>query len=369
MNADSTSPNTKIASARVPEVPDDYVEQPFSRRRLVWRLLSYPVVLVGLILCVVWRPPAVGWTLGMLIHTAPSVSKPVVQIGTALSVSTPDVLVDCPNRPSPPSDGRPTLFFCSPEYQGDVAGPFGARIVLVGENFSSPPTKWFLPKQPIEQDDPLKECAPDAQKTNCLLLSNPPPKQVQPGVFVFSWIWQAPFPSMKGDYFITAQMGNQLVTTAPKLFTLLSSQPPCVTIAAVTEKQTQTEQKPGCPQQKVPLKQGTSISIQGKNWLLGWKPDAKDPLNMQVKVVADCISPSSCSRAQLFDVTVPSDKLLRNGTFSLSQNLLSDVKGKYAVRAWNKTRVNGSPGGKENTTADRALLFGEKASDLVLEIA
>lgn len=374
MNADPNSPSDKTASLRVPAVPNEYVK----KRLSWWLVLSYSLVLLVLISSL-WGISVAGKTL-LSTHTVAHSPSTTHQAATPMPAPTPRATsqaatpmpvpsqaaipipqIGCSNPPIAATND-PALFFCSPTYMGNVAGPFGVPIVLIGENFSALPTQWFIPKHALKSNDPLVQCSPD-NTNSCQTLPPPNHKVLKQGTFLFSWIWQNYFPNDTGNYTISAQVGTQLITTPiPTDFTLLSKQAPCIII-------TQGRDSTDCATQRLSFHQGDILTIQGKNWLLGWDPQGTTPLiNIQIKVIATCVQAGTCSTPTLFDTLVNSKDIAHDGSFSVRQSHAINAKGLYTVSAWNITNDTGNPGGSTNTAADHTLLFGTRVGDLLVQV-
>jgi hypothetical protein len=368
MSADPSSPPDKPASLRVPAVPDEYVKKPVS-----WLpVLSYPLVLLLLISSLLWGV-GVAWKALLPISTPVRSSSVAHRTATPRPVPTPTATyqgvssvpsISCPNPPVAQTNG-PALSFCAPTYKGNVAGPFGVRIVLIGENFPALPTQWFIPKHAALSDkDTLHQCSPD-NKQGCQALSPPEEhKDLGHGTFLFSWTWTKhnSFPNEQGNYIITAQVGQQLVTTPIAAdFTLLSAQAPCISI-------TNGQGSADCVIHRLSFHQGDKLTIRGKNWLLGWNPKGTAPLDIQIEIVATCTHVGTCDAPKLFDILVASQDIARDGSFLVTPSYLVTAKGLYTVSAWNITKDAGAPGGLQNTTANEALLFGKGVGDLLLQV-
>src|SRR5713226_9524028 len=70
--------------------------------------------------------------------------------------------LNCPDAPAA-AQGL-FLDFCSPKYVGNVAGPFGSRIVLVAENFPEAPQTWIVSKdKTVTHAQDIPACLQDNQ--------------------------------------------------------------------------------------------------------------------------------------------------------------------------------------------------------------
>ena len=159
---------------------------------------------------------------------------------------------------------------------------------LVGEHFANTTIRWALAKsQAAGQKQPGKDLMRNcfSQPNACYQLSTPGTYQSQPGETLFAWTWTAAmgFPTSDDNYFVVALIGElstgQLVASSVS-FTLLASQPPCISIAH-GQHQALTCSAPGSP---LELAAGETITIVGANWLLGWKDQM--PISESIEITA-----------------------------------------------------------------------------------
>jgi len=186
--------------------------------------------------------------------------------------------------------------------------------------------------------------------------------------FLSSWVWHAPFPNQKGDYHLVALLENGTSVRSSLAFTVLSSQPPCITTSTASSDQpSQPDNNNDCSHaQTITLRQSSRFAVQGTNWILGWIPQTPYQLNQQVEVIAQCAFGSRCSQSLLFDFTIVTD---HSGAFTKHLSVPADATGVYMVSAANRTQASFQPGGSQNTVADHALTFGEDTVELTLKIA
>jgi len=356
---------------RIPAPPADYTKSRYIPIPRIFYGCSTFAVLAVLILLLstgLMRGVAATQQLWALAHPPLTVIPPL-QINHDIS---------CPLAPKPQSDTSPSLQFCSPIYVGNVAGPFGAHIVLIGTNLSEQPKKWWVTK---EQDD-ATACLKRRTPRYCTALPPPTTRQTnkqgrgnkQTLTILFSWTWDDHFPRESGySYIISTSVANQPVTTPKETdFTLLSSQPPCILIDKPPAKD-----DPACTQGSiVPLSSGSEHTLFGANWLLGWDQNLDDAnmLNIHITVAATCApwSSGTCATPVLFSDTVKVGEIGRDGTFKHLIKIPNNQSGTYIVQAVNKTptqtqRLSISEN-VLNTVADQALTLDSDSKNPLLII-
>src|SRR6266487_2065718 len=257
----------------------------------------------------------------------------------------------CPKIPTPQKQGTALLAFCAPKYLGNVAGPYGSHIVLVGENLSQIPSTWLIvPKnRPITNSQKLVSCATQST-ASCLQLPVPQVSKLDQST-LFSWIWGKDFPNKVGDYNITAIIGRlqdahpQIVSTAVS-FTLLTSEAPCITLDNTNCSSTQ-------PTSVIDLSKTRTLILFGSNWALGW---GTNPITESIEVTASCSTPQYCAnRTPLFDIIIPSNQIDADGGFSSKISLPTNISGTYNLAAIHHVQTANTT---NDTVADGTLSFG-----------
>lgn len=263
------------------------------------------------------------------------------------------------------SKAPPSLNFCSPMYNGNVEGPYGSRIVLVGENLPGTPKAWLLLPANTKLDPVAVQTCLGQLNPACKVLPTPQTDTTEPSVTLFSWLWNGPqFPSSPrlANYSFIAVFGatptivetSPIQQTSPNVaFTLLSTQPPCITISS-NNSITCTHQ------QNTALSNGATFTINGANWLPG---------DIQTVVVTATCAPSShCSPQQHFQYTLQPNT---SGEFHQQERLPTGITGKYTICATNQVQTMVTPGVDTNTIANGALTFGcmTNADTLILGIS
>lgn len=244
--------------------------------------------------------------------------------------STP---LSCPDAKPVVSGVSASLDFCSPKYGGNVAGPVGSHVILLGENFSQDPTYWVLTPNNSLTTKTVSSClASQAQPVqNCRRLQ--PPRTTRPaaGESLFAWTWDAAdFPTTPDNYYFVAVIGqppSQVITSSIS-FTLLDSQPPCIMVKTANQQSDCTGAQP------FTLSAGTTITLLGTHWILGWRPGVQSTLE-QVQVMASCAKPGQCSPDPLFSLVVTS--ITVQGTFTQQVTLPQDAIGTYLLTAFSTT--------------------------------
>ena len=281
----------------------------------------------------------------------------------------PLAAVRCPDVPI---QQGPVLDFCSPKDHGDVAGPYGAHIVLASENLSANPDTWVLVKKNQPITDPVALSACVSSKHGCFAIHAPNKlgNEQSKTLYAFTWSGSA-FPTQTGDYYIEALTGNishpnqlQLITSTPVSFTLLTSQAPCISLVIANGKSTDCNGTSHNFQVQLTGISPTSLTIKGTNWLLGWQTNS---VNETVEITATCPPPQQCGRNPLFDVKTDVDA---SGTFNISVPL--PVSGKYTVSAVNhvplvfSSQQSDYTPSNDNSIADGALTFGTSMDSISL---
>jgi hypothetical protein len=294
------------------------------------------------------------FSFGMILTANASGSRKQLPSRLALPGSQPT----CPD-PRPNQNVGPTLDFCSPEYDGNINGPFGSYIVLVGENFPASSAHWLLTTTTNIDQQTVQKCVAKATDS-CYPLPTPSGKNTSgASVAFYSWTWASnAFPSKPDDYFMVAVFGggsNISFVESPVSFTLTSSQLPCIAVQAL----------PGnCKQpQTVSLNAGSSFSLVGSQWLLEGAsklPPSLTPPAQQVTITINCAQSFQCNSSQLVNpITI---SLGSNGSFNRPVSLLQDASGTYDVCASNQVPQSlpdpSDPGIDFNTVANGALAFG-----------
>src|SRR6266487_3183860 len=261
----------------------------------------------------------------------------------------------CPKIPTPQKQGTALLAFCAPKYLGNVAGPYGSHIVLVGENLSQIPSTWLIvpENRPITNSQKLVSCATQST-ASCLQLPVPQVSKLDQST-LFSWIWGKDIPNKVGDYNITAIIGRlqdahpQIVSTAVS-FTLLTSEAPCITLDNTNCSSTQ-------PASVIDLSKTRTLILFGSNWALGWGANA---ITESIEMTASCSTPQYCAnRTPLFDITIPSSQIDADGGFSREISLSTNISGTYRLTAINHVQTVITTGNTANdTVADGTLSFG-----------
>lgn len=169
-------------------------------------------------------------------------------------------------------------------------------------------------------------------------------------VSFFAWTWTSKFmqtPNM--DYFFVANLGQASKTqfvSSSVAFTLLTNSPPCITIKSGS--QTTNCSKPDT----LMVHNGTSVTIAGSNWRLGWEHGSS---NEQVMITISCEFSCTSSTEILYTGTIP---VAPSGSFSISVPLPSNT-GIFMVMAYCIVPTTNVLGGNANTLANNTLSFGE----------
>ena len=249
---------------------------------------------------------------------------------------------------------------------GNVAGPVGSHIVLVGTNLSASPTSWVVTTNKNICLGDFQKCLANTQfnkSTGCASLS-PPTAIPSHSSTSFSWTWTPPvFPNEKGDYFIATETGD---TSTPQIissslaFTVLASSPPCISITSGAGG------NPDCSKpQSISLSSGSTVNLSGTNWILGWNAIKVQP-SEDVEVIASC---KSCKIKTLFDITISSSNVdLSQGNFVVPVTLSPGATGTYTVTAFDTVTPEATLGGTTNTIASKSLTFGESGDATALTI-
>ena len=310
----------------------------------------------------------------VVLTTATMSLQPHVQVinqaGHALSfVHSNQQTLTCPD--APPIGQNIVFDFCSPKYNGDVAGPSGSHIVLVEENFPDHQQTWVLSRgKSIKSVQSLNRCL---QNNTCTVLPSPEQSVEQKQEMFLSWTWKQGFPQQVNvDYYFIAVIGSvpgpkmQVVST-PIGFTLLTAQPPCITLETGGNSPTNCSSV----QQNYSISDQTSLTIRGINWMLGWVP-TNVPITESVTISATCISSSTCHPARLFEVTIPASGIDGSGSFTKRITLPTPAKGTYTIQASDSVQKIATPGVPDtssiNTIADGSLTFGEQGDATALNV-
>jgi hypothetical protein len=208
--------------------------------------------------------------------------------------------------------------------------------VLIGENFPSPPSKWFLisnSQGPNAQNitlNVLSHCIP-----GCYHLSQPDqttsPKQSQQ---LFSWVWKAPsFPNqpVSSEFYFVVQLKNGAIVSSngSPNFTLLSSDPICIDIINSNANTARCNPDQREPQQRVA---GSTATVIGTNWLLG--PPQLSPEQQTVTIIATCAPQHKCNQHSV--TLLKSIPVLSNGRFTTQINIPAKLRGTFTITATNQ---------------------------------
>ncbi|QBD80793.1 hypothetical protein EPA93_34430 [Ktedonosporobacter rubrisoli] len=341
----------------LPAVPASFAQRKQVKFAHVWYGLG-----VLLIACLLIGLAAQGYRF--LTSLTASSAAPAKPISPPISGSPhfwPLPELSCPLQQTSASPGaKPSLDFCSPTYLGQAGGPAGARLILLGTNFPEQgiPDHWWLTPQNVSP----QICQQAKAAESCIALPAPRIKAALNNATLYSWPWDSPFPTQKGAYMITAQLGTQLISSGEP-FTLLTTQVPCITIAAQS-----AQKNASCAQPQNYLIPGNKpLTLTGSNWLLNWQGvSASLPLNFQLEVLATCAKGAQkiCGYQDLFHLTIEPN---RDGSFSKTINFPAGKKGTYSVTVRNRTDPTGL-NGVQPTIADQALTFGLSEEMLTLTI-
>jgi len=309
--------------------------------------------------------------LTTVIMSRPLHAQTINEARQSLSlVHSDQQLATCPG--APPVGQHIVFDFCSPRYNGDVAGPSGSHIVLVAENFPQGPQTWVLSQdKPITDAQSLNKCL---KSTQCTALPPPGQSPMQTQETVLSWTWSHSFPQqINVDYYFIAIIGkfpgsNMQVLSTPVGFTLLTAQPPCIILEAGSTSPTNCSSA----QQRYSIKDQASLTIRGVNWMPGWS-QTNAPITESVTISATCTSSSVCNPTRLFDITIPSGGIDSSGSFTKRITLPTYAKGMYSIQASDSVQQIATPGVSDNssinTVADGSLTFGEQGDAIALNIS
>ncbi|HET9999394.1 MAG TPA: tetratricopeptide repeat protein [Ktedonobacteraceae bacterium] len=305
---------------------------------------------------------------GILVLTIAFISLIDVASASSLLPSAPETFNSQHSQqdtPSPclqamPEDPQaaPSLAFCSPDFGGDIEGPFGSHITLIGENFPAPPTTILLvpkinvPDQQTITPAIIQKCL-SKQMIDCFQV--PVPSGLNARTFLIPFVWNFQVKeNLTADFFAVALVGNDpnsqfFQSPAATTFTLLNAQAPCI----IVEKQST-----GCtPQQSLSFTASSTITLQGQNWL---------PRQQRIKVTMTCLNDNGLVQEQPISSVVVSDA---KGNFPLTENLPQNFSGNCAIQASNQAKTVANPGSDHNTIADGTLSFGNKDDVYQLTIA
>ncbi len=238
-------------------------------------------------------------------------------------------LSDCPDaRKVDPKDG-PVLDFCSPKYAGNVNGPVGSHIVLLGQNFPAQPKAWVITQNKNIGLQDVQACLASGGTCAGKVLQNAAaPKQVGQGEYEFFWTWNPPnFPTTPQDYYFATELTQKSIPPKPVLvvgsvaFTLTSIPSPCISI-------NNGNGVADCSRpQSFTLTSGSSFTLQGSNWLLN---SSTLPPTPTIAITTKCAA-ARCSQNLLSQsLTIPLDA---SGAFSQTIELPKNVTGKYIICA------------------------------------
>jgi hypothetical protein len=232
--------------------------------------------------------------------------------------------------------------------------------VLIGENFPSPPGRWFLisnsqgpnVKNIISREKKLSPCiAP-----GCYHLSQPDQTtSLNQSQQLFSWVWKAPsFPNrpVPSEFYFVVLLKNGAIVSSngSPNFTLLSSDPICVDIINNNVNTTRCNPDQTKPQQSVA---GSTVTVVGTNWLLGQPYQAS---KQTVAITATCASQYRCNRHSA--MLINSIPVLPNGSFLAQIHIPSDLQGTFTITATNRVA----------DSAGSVLTFGDTPSLLHLTL-
>lgn len=239
----------------------------------------------------------------------------------------------CPDAKPVVKGAAPSLDFCSPKYGGNVAGPVGSHIVLIGENFPQDPLYWLL--TPNNSLPAAQACLASQAKLqdNCSRLQ--PPRTSRPGAgkALYGWTWNtASFPTTPANYYFIAVFSPQVsphFVPSSVSFSLLDSQPPCI-----MAKVDASHQSDCASAQPLTLSAGTTVTLLGSHWELGWRPAVQHTVE-QVTVTAGCAPSEQCTPDPLFTTTI--DEVTVQGTFTQQVTVPQNATGSYLLTAFSTT--------------------------------
>lgn len=198
------------------------------------------------------------------VSASPSATTPTTQT-SSVKLSTGATCEHMPDHGS-----APYIQFCSPSFDGNVEGPWGAHVTAVGGNFKAPIQAIFLA---TAQKSGLFGCA--ASASSCLSFENASKmadvlallKQTPLSQFTvsFTWTFSPSLAAAGSNYYIVAEDQGGKIFASSLSFTLLSSQAPCIVVATTTVPTScGSSTVLGAPLQVV---EGDSIVIAGYGWL------------------------------------------------------------------------------------------------------
>jgi hypothetical protein len=340
------------------------------------------LIVAGVLVCFIVLG-VLGSGIYFLLHIKLPFPEPT---GKLSGIQITKTSIDCPPGSATTNSDGPTLDFCSPIYGGNVAGPAGSHIVLIAQHIPNEPLAWALVDSSIANAQAsVAHCFSRTQHTQCSLLNTPQANLIpnEPGGYYLYWTWtstQGFLLKAPNDYYIVARIGSgasaQFYLSSVS-FSLLSSEPPCITIAvtktppasttpaAATSSPTPAPSpNPSSPAHCKPTpttvqaKAGQTITISGSNWLLGWSRDKGNEF-AKVEITATCTQGATCKATPLFDL---SQSQASDGTFSVSFAIpAANSSGTYTVTA-SCSAGEYLPGGPPIDNADifvgNALTFG-----------
>jgi hypothetical protein len=257
------------------------------------------------------------------------------------------------------NDKTPIITICSPRFRGNAEGPAGTHITLLGRNFPSPPTAFYLLQVPSNFKAPSVNILNDT----CAVVGNFkcfPVQDMQSQLsqiqntqsFTLNFDWKFPVMEVKKDYFIILSYLShndknelQAIPVVSNIsFTLRSPNVPCINISFTPNP------KPGCsPKASTPpLSAGSKIYIHGENWYPGG--------NIQIVHIQLKTCQPSCQQGDsipLVDATPDT-----NGAFTSKVVTLDKNWNGYQLMASNSVPNNVTPQQHLQMQADNALTFG-----------
>lgn len=274
---------------------------------------------------------------------APTTPQPTPTQKTAVSLVKAD---KCAN---PPKHGSgPYIEFCTPSFDGNVEGPWGAHVTLIGGNFNASVVAIYLAA--AHGPGVLSQVGCVLPNANCLdfdngsdiksLLNQPLSKDF---TLSFTWTFPAASAAAGGDYTLIAEVAGDKTVASSASFTLLSTTGPCVSVVANgTPPDCSTASGPAKPLQ---LLEGQAIQVAGSGWLPGDKAQ-------KIELSLQCQSACQGAPVRVGQLTTSgADQPTTGGALAAAAvTLPAGVTGTYLLIAAN---------------ADKSEVFGEVGSQAI----